>query len=161
MKRRNHPPQQPSRYAPAIGLFNFLYGAFYANETFYTSSIRQHNQYTRHPLTDIELAQKIISHFPEQWRLLEMPIDKYYGFWPTVNYYRGRFNHGRLNHGIPEVYSFRYNASGQRVSERSGKRLLTASEITLRIITHESRRQDAQCSTTRESIQGSPVEPPS
>lgn len=147
-KHLRHTPRQKSRYISAIGLFTFLASAFHANETFYKSrTLRRFNQFTtRKPLTDLELAREIVSHFPDQWRLLEMPVDKYYGFWPTVNYYRGRYNRGRLTsrqREIPPLISFRYDSNMRRVSERSGKRILTPSEIAARIITHEAKRQDA------------------
>lgn len=143
-KHKRHRPRQGSIRVPMIGLFDFLSGTFTVNECFYDRYSRHHNQWTRVPLNDLEIAEKIVAHFPDQWRLLEVPIDKYYGFWPTVNYYRGRYNRGAFrHHPIPDRPSFRYQ-DGQRVSGRSGKKVLTPREIATILITHESRKMNRQ-----------------
>lgn len=150
-------PKVKSVYASRIGLFNLLTGLFDLNE-FNFDSLRYRNQWQTRPYTDRQLAEMITKHFPCQRRLIEEPPGKYYGFWPTVNYYRGRYNRGKLTsriilEEIPLRPSFSYNSAGKRISGRSGIRVLTPSEIASILIQHQARLQSARqdailCSTT-------------
>lgn len=125
---------------PGIGLFSVLSAIFDLNECYFLSQRKYNPHKTRLPLTDEEIALKIVNEFPHLSQLLESR--PYYSTWfPTVNYYRGRYNRGALRHiSLPDRVCFRYNTHGQRVSSRSGWRVLTEKEILTTIAQHEVRK---------------------
>lgn len=126
---------------PGIGLFSVLSAIFDLNEIYFISQqFRRKNCRTRPPLSDEEIALKLVFEFPHLSQLLESR--PYYASWfPSVNYYRGRYNRGALRHiNLPDRVCFRYNTYGQRVSARSGWRVLKEKEILATIAQHEIRK---------------------
>jgi len=98
------------------GLCHFLFELFETNEQLPATQRR----------TNTALAQVVMNEFPKNYELHER-LKR--GEKTGINYYRQRYNTGRLIPGKPiRLVSFRYNNFGDRVDYFTGKRLLTISQ---------------------------------
>ena len=92
-------------------------------------------------LTDIQIARRVAKEFPRRpTAQLEQftGVDKKH----TINSYRYRYNTGVFTRGIPPVNrSYRYNAQGNIVNEKTGNHRLLPQEIALLKESHKSKRR--------------------
>lgn len=120
-----------------VGLISFICCTFEANEIRAGCKLNQHA--TQKPLTDEQIANLIVSQFPDKANdLLVAHTGKNRPM--TINAYRGKYNRGELRFDPPLMPSFRYNDAGKRVNGRSGNRLLTPLEITSTILEFNARK---------------------
>lgn len=98
------------------GLCHFLFEMFEINEQLPAETRR----------TNAALTELVIKEFPRNYPL-HVRLRK--GEKTGINYYRQRYNTGRLIPGRPVKYvSYRYNTFGDRVDYFTGKRRLTIAQ---------------------------------
>lgn len=107
-------------------------------------------------LTDFQIAKAVVYefwHVKQAHRLLEKPEKCRYNLprWGTIARWRSRYNRGllvRTPDGVPHrsgPVSFRYDLSGNRVSQKSERKVLTPGEVDAILVRYSSSRaeQDA------------------